>query len=116
MFERVFPAGDADAPFVTRFQSRKTPFGMRCDEIVSIEHGKIEKLARGLNADGVQTNIFRTGATKSIAIESGHWIATATLQFCAQHVCRHDLKLIVSNNRSTIEFRARSTIRCSGFS
>jgi hypothetical protein len=73
---------------------------MWCDQVVSVEHRKIEKLARGLNADRMQTNIFRASAAKSIAIESGDRILATTLQFCAQHICRHELKLIVSNKQT----------------
>ena len=40
-FERGFPSGDANAPFVARFESRKSPFWNRGDEIVAVEHGEI---------------------------------------------------------------------------
>ena len=38
VFERIFPAGNTHAPFVARFQSRKTPFRMRRNEIIPVEH------------------------------------------------------------------------------
>jgi hypothetical protein len=78
VFERRFPARNAHAPFVARFQSRKSPFRNRCDQIVPVQHGEIEKFARDFNANRMQTDIFRPGATKSVAIKTGHRIAATT--------------------------------------
>src|SRR5437588_8476112 len=89
MIERVFPAGDAHAPFVARFQSRETPLRMRRDQVVPIEHGKIQKLLCDLNADSMLADIFRTCSTKAVAVESGHRVATTTFQFCSQNIRRH---------------------------
>ena len=79
VFERLFPARYANAPTIARFQSRKTPFRMRRDQIVSIKHGEIEKLARHFYANGVLTDIVRAGATITIAIKSSPRIAAAAL-------------------------------------
>src|SRR6266404_2443052 len=62
---------------------------MRRDQIVSVEHGKIEKLARDFHADSMQPEIFRSGPTKTIAIKSGDRIAATTFEFGSQDVCRH---------------------------
>ena len=63
---------------------------MRRYQIVPVEHGEIEKLARDLHANGVQAGIFRSGATIAVAIKSGHRIAAATFQFCSENIGRHD--------------------------
>jgi len=77
-FEGVDPPRDADAPFVARFEPGKPPFRMRRDEVVPVEYGKIEKLARRLYADRMQTEVFRAGPAKPIAKKSSHRIATTT--------------------------------------
>jgi hypothetical protein len=75
-----FPARDADAPFVSRFQSRKAPLRNRCDKVIAVEHGKIEELARNLHADRMLADIFGAGAAKTVSVKSGHWIAATTFQ------------------------------------
>src|SRR5438105_14922875 len=62
---------------------------MRSDKVISIEHRKIEKFLRHFNADRMKPDIFRSGAAKSIAIESSHRIATTAFQFGSQNVRRH---------------------------
>jgi hypothetical protein len=84
--ERSFPARDTDAPFVARFQTREAPFRMRRDQIVSIQDGEIQKLARHLHADGVLTNILSAGATITVAVKTGERVAAATLQFRSENV------------------------------
>src|SRR5438874_2706417 len=93
MLEGVFPARDANAPFVAGFKPGKPPFRVRGDEIVPVEHGKIEKLARHLHADRVQPEVFRAGAAKPIAKKSGHRIATTTFQFRSKDIRGHRLRL-----------------------
>ena len=87
--EGGLPARDANAPAIAGFESRKAPLGHRRDEIVSIEHGEIEKLFRDLDADRVKTEIFRARATISIAIKSGHRIAATATQFGPENIRRH---------------------------
>ncbi len=77
VFERVFPARDADAPAIAGFEPGEPPFRMRCHQIVAIEHGEIQKLAGRLHADRVLPDIFSTGATITIAIKPSHRIAAA---------------------------------------
>jgi len=91
VIERRFPARNTNAPAITGLQTGKTPFRMRRDQVVSIEHGKIQKLACGLHADGVLTDIFGSGPAKSVTIKSCHRIATAAFQFRSQHICRHKM-------------------------
>jgi hypothetical protein len=87
--ERRFPPRDADAPFVAGLQSGKSPFWSRRNQIVSVEHGKIEEFLRGLYTNRVETDIFRAGATKAVAIETGDRIATATFQFASENIGGH---------------------------
>lgn len=93
MIQSAFPARDADTPFVARLQPREPPFRAWCDQIVSVEHGKIEKFSCDFHTNGVQPNVFRTGATKSIAIKAGNRIATATFQFASENICGHEASL-----------------------
>jgi len=89
VIERCLPAGNADAPLVAWIEAGKTKFGNRRDQIVAVEHGEIEKLARYFYTDRVQSDIFRPSATKSIPIESGDRIAAAAFQFSAKNVRGH---------------------------
>src|SRR5437870_3667866 len=89
VLECVFPARDANTPAIARFETREPPFWMWGDQIISIEHGKIQKFAGCLHADRVQSDILGTGATKSVAIKSGHRIATTRAELGAKNVSRH---------------------------
>src|ERR671931_394211 len=62
---------------------------MRRYKIVSVEHREIEKFLRRFYADCMKPDVFRSGAAKSIAIKSGHGIATTTFQFCSEYVSGH---------------------------
>src|SRR6266568_7577378 len=93
MLQCVFPTRDANAPLVARFQSGKPPFRMWRDQVVSIKHGKIQKLARGLHTHRVLTDVFRPGAAVTVAIKSGHRIATTAFEFSSEDVCGHRTKL-----------------------
>lgn len=89
MFQCIFPPRHADAPLVTGLKAGKTPFRLRRYQVVAIENGKIQELARRLNANGVQTDIFRTGATVAVAEKSSHRITAATLQVGSKNIGRH---------------------------
>ena len=88
--ERFLPTGHADAPFVARLKPGKFPFRMRRDQVVSLQHGKIEELASHLDANSVQPDVAGTGATVAVAIKAGEWISAATLQLGAEDVCGHE--------------------------
>src|ERR1700730_5288760 len=90
--ERFLPTGHADAPFVARLKPGKFPFRMRRDQVVSLQHGKIEELASHLDANSVQPDVAGTGATVAVAIKAGEGIAAATLQLGAEDVCGHEGK------------------------
>jgi Cyclic phosphodiesterase-like protein len=85
----AFPSRHAHAPFVARFQPREAPFRTRRDQIVSVEHRKIEKFLRNFRADSMQPNVFRPGPTKAVAIKARDRIAAATFEFGSQDICRH---------------------------
>ena len=93
MVQRAFPARYAHTPFVARVKPGKSPFRVRRDQIVSVEHGKIEKFPCDFHANRVQPNVFRTGATKAVAIKAGDRIATATFQFASDNVGWHEASL-----------------------
>ena len=75
--ERFFQTRHANAPTIARFETGKTPFRVRRHQIVSIEHGKIEKLARYLHANSVLADVVRPSAAITVAIKSGARIAAA---------------------------------------
>ena len=108
VIKRAFPTRDADTPFVAGLQSGKSPFRSRRYQIVSIEHGEIQKLARDFHAHRVQSDIFRSGATKSVAIESGHRIATTASKFSPENICGHERKVA---NDSPFQSKSQSVIR-----
>ena len=89
MIERLFPPCYADAPFVARVQPRELPFGTRRNEIVALEHGKIEKFACHFYADSVQADVAGTRLTEAVTIKARQWIATAALQLRPENIGRH---------------------------
>src|SRR5581483_2727674 len=98
VLERGFPTRHANAPLVAGLQARKSPFWNRRDQIVAIEYRKIQKLTRHLHADGMQAHVFRAGSAKTVAIKSGHRIATAALELGAENVGGHQ-----RNSGSSVE-------------
>ena len=106
--ERCFPARDAYTPFVAWVQPGKSPFRAWRDQIVPVEHGKIEKFLSDFYANRVQPNIFWPGATKSVAIESGHRIATTASKFSPENICGHERKVA---NDSLFQSKSQSVIR-----
>jgi hypothetical protein len=101
MVERRLPACDANAPAIARFKSGKSPFRMWRNQIVAIEHREIEEIARGLNANGVQPDVFGTGTAITVTIKSGHRIAATTFQFCSENIREHDALCVEELKRSS---------------
>jgi hypothetical protein len=89
VIQRAFPPRHAHAPLVAGLQSWKTPFRMRCDQVVSIQDGEIQKFLRHLHAHRVLPHVLWTCPAIAIAIETGHRIATTTFQFRSQNIRRH---------------------------
>jgi 2'-5' RNA ligase len=85
------------------------------DQIVSVEHRKIEKFPCDFHANRVQSNVFWTGATKAVAIKAGDRIATATFQFASENVGGHEaiLTLEVEFVKCWIVKNARGKPACS---
>jgi hypothetical protein len=44
---------------------------MRCDEIIAIEHGKIEEIPGRFHANRVQPGVLRPSATESVPVKAG---------------------------------------------
>ena len=105
--ERFLPACHANAPLVTRLQTRKFPLRTRRDEIISLQHGKIQKLACHSCANRVKPDVARSGLAKSIAIKSSKRISTATLQFCSQNISRHAYTITAASIRCTMTVGAK---------
>jgi 2'-5' RNA ligase len=98
VIQRAFPARHADAPFIPRLQSGEAPFGMRRDEVISIEYREIEKFPRDFYTDCMQANVFRACSTKTIAIKPSHRIATTTFELSSQDVGGHSAILALEIN------------------
>jgi hypothetical protein len=87
--ERRFPTRDANAPTISRFEARKTPFGHGCHEIVPVEDREIEKFFSYLHANGVKPKVFGPRAAISVSIESRQRITATATQVRAENVGRH---------------------------
>ena len=107
VIERLFPARYANAPLIARLQARKFPLGMWRDEIISLQHRKIQKLARHSHANRMKPNVTGSGLAKAIAIKSGKRISTTTLQLRSQHIGRHAHTISAALIRCTIVVRAK---------
>ncbi len=79
----------AKTPLVTRFKTWEPPFRMRRHEVVPLKDRVVEKFARDLHTDRVQTGVLRSGATISIPIEAGQRIATTAAEFGPKNVRQH---------------------------
>ena len=97
VIERAFPTCHAYAPLVAWLQSGKTPLGMGRDQIVTVEHGEIQKLLCGFHADRVLPHILRSRSTIAVAIKPGHRVEATTFQFCSQNIRRHKVSFTNSN-------------------
>jgi len=87
--ERFLPAGNAEAPAVTGFQTGEVPFGGGGAQIIAPGGGEAQKLSRDFDADGVQAHITGTGAAVAVAVKSGHGLATAAGEGGSEDVGAH---------------------------
>src|ERR1035437_433368 len=85
----IAPPRHTKAPAVAGFEPRETPFRMRRYQVIAIQNREIEEIACDLDTDGVQADILRTGASKSVAIKSGHGITATALKLGSQNIGRH---------------------------
>jgi len=88
--EGFFPTGDAEAPAVAGFEAGEIEFGGGGGKIVAAEEGEIEELFGGFNADGVQADVSRAGATVAVAVEAGHGFAAAAGEWFEEDVGAHE--------------------------
>jgi hypothetical protein len=84
--QRFLPAGDTEAPMISRFQTRKAEVRGGRRKIVARGLGKLEKLGAHPDADGVQAVIARSGVAAAISKESSERIKAARLQRLAEDV------------------------------
>ena len=89
VIQRAFPPRDAHTPLVAWLQSGKTPLRMRCDQVVSIQDGEIQKFLRDLHANCVLPHVLWSCPAIAIAIKTGYRIATTIFQFRSQNIRRH---------------------------
>lgn len=82
-FKRLGPAPHTNAPAIAGRQAGEIVFGARRDEVVALQCQIVEKGLGDLTTDGVQSAIFRAGATITIAVKPGHGRLTAAFQFTA---------------------------------
>lgn len=81
-----FPARDAQAPTVSRFQARKAGARGGRYQIVAARLGKLEEFVAHDGADEVQTGIVFAGVAAAIAEKSGQGIAPAFRERFAYHI------------------------------
>ena len=87
--ERVSPTRDTKTPAITRLEPGKAPFRVGRNQVVAIENREIQKIARDLNTNRVQANVFRTGPAEAVSIKTRERVAAAGFQFCSENVRRH---------------------------
>jgi hypothetical protein len=85
----IFPAGNAHTPSIAWLEPRESPFRPRCHEIVSIQHGKIEKLSGDVHTNRMQADVFGARPAIAVPVKSRHRIAAAALQLGSKDVGRH---------------------------
>jgi hypothetical protein len=100
--ERFLPARHANAPSVSGLQARKFPLRVRRNEIISLQHRKIQKLARHLYTNCMKPDVAGPGLTKAVAVKSGKRISTATLQLRSQNIRRHAHTISAASIRCTM--------------
>lgn len=108
--ERFFPTLHAYAPLVARFQAGKIPFRMRSNQVVTLQDGEIEKLARHHRAHRVKTDVARTRFAKSVTIKASQRIAATTFQFLSKHICGH-IRTITRRSSSCHDSHGGSILR-----
>ena len=65
------PGCRADTPAIAGFQARKVVLRCRRDEIVALLARELEKRARDLRADDVESEILGAGVATAVAVEAG---------------------------------------------
>jgi hypothetical protein len=73
------------APAITRLQTRKAILGHRRDQVIADAPLLLEEL-RGYHRAHQMSCLIWSGGAAAIAIEAGHWVRTAGLQFAAEDI------------------------------
>ena len=111
--ERSLPSGHTDAPFIARLQTGEPPLRAGRDQIVSVEHRKVEKFLVYLDANGVLSNVVRTGSTVAVAVKTGEGVATTTFQFGAKDIGRHE-KMVIAQSSFVIPSAVEESLTIAG--
>src|SRR5258708_8747470 len=88
--ERLLPAAGAQAPAIARFQAGEAVLRQGRAEVVAVRLGEGEKLRCHDDADGMQADILAAGVAATVAVEAGHRLLRAGLEWAAQGVDRGD--------------------------
>ena len=83
---RQQPCPSANAPGITRLQSRKIESGCRCDEVVAHVLGKLEEIVGQDAADGVGPTVAIVGVAASIPVPPSERVLRTGFEFGAQDV------------------------------
>ena len=85
-FHRFFPAKHAQAPTISRVQTRKSKLGPSRREVVPAALREREKVGRHHRTHEVSPDVGVTAAAAPIAVKPGQWIVRAVGQAAAEHV------------------------------
>ena len=83
---RLEPVPRSDAPSITRDEARKPVLRHRRDQVVTDAPLMLEELGRHHRTDGVASDVFDAGVAAPVAVEPGHRIGSAHLDFATQDV------------------------------
>ena len=83
---RFFPPRGAEAPFVTRFQTRKPKLRTRRDQVIPALKTILQEFRRHRNADRVQPLIHRACIAAPIAKEARQRIVAAGFEIAAKDI------------------------------
>jgi hypothetical protein len=79
-FVRFLPPRCADAPAVSRLESRKVVCRVGCGKVVAPRSGKVKELSCHLGAHSVASTVVRIGAAVAIAKVPSTWRKAARLK------------------------------------
>ena len=82
----VQPAHRDHAPAVAGLQTGEIVFRARGAQVIADGSLMLEEFRGHDGADGMATQILRTGATAAVAVEAGQWIGAALFQRPPKHV------------------------------
>lgn len=98
-FESFLPTRGAQAPAISRFETRKAVLRSRRAEVVAAGLRKTQEVGGHHHAYGVGADIFVAGIAAAISEKSGHGLVAASRQLRAQDVT--GLSLVAHNAQAT---------------